>query len=109
MHKFRILVVDDEPQMHRFLGPALNAAGYEPIRADTGRQGLSEIARKPPDAVVLDRGLPDIDGQEVLQKARAFYEGPIVILSARDQEIEKIEALDAGADDYVEKPFRVGE
>jgi two-component system KDP operon response regulator KdpE len=109
MHKLRILVVDDEPQMHRFLGPALNAAGYDPIRVDTGRQALSEIARKPPDAVVLDLGLPDIDGQEVLQKARVFYEGPIIILSARDREIEKIEALDAGADDYVEKPFRVGE
>ncbi|THD83249.1 MAG: response regulator [Phenylobacterium sp.] len=109
MHRPRILVVDDEPQMHRFLGPALNAAGYEPVRADTGRQALSEIARRPPDAVVLDLGLPDIDGQEVLRKCRAFYEGPIVILSARDREIEKIEALDAGADDYVEKPFRVGE
>jgi len=109
MHKARILVVDDEPQMHRFLGPALNAAGYEPLRADTGRQALAEIARKPPDAVVLDLGLPDIDGQEVLKRAREFYLGPIVILSARDREIEKIEALDAGADDYVEKPFRVGE
>jgi two-component system KDP operon response regulator KdpE len=109
MHRLRILVVDDEPQMHRFLGPALNAAGYEPIRAESGRQALSEIARRPPDAVVLDLGLPDIDGQEVLQKARAFYEGPIIILSARDREMEKIEALDAGADDYVEKPFRVGE
>jgi two-component system KDP operon response regulator KdpE len=105
----RILVVDDEPQMHRFLGPALTAAGYEPIRAETGRQALAEIARSAPDAVVLDLGLPDIDGQEVLAKARAFYEGPIIILSARDREVEKIEALDAGADDYVEKPFRVGE
>jgi two-component system KDP operon response regulator KdpE len=109
MHRPRILVVDDEPQMHRFLGPALTAAGYEPIRAETGRQALAEIARKPPDAVVLDLGLPDIDGQEVLQRSRAFFRGPIVILSARDREIEKIEALDAGADDYVEKPFHVGE
>jgi two-component system KDP operon response regulator KdpE len=109
MHRARILVVDDEPQMHRFLGPALNAAGYEPVRADTGRQALAEIARKPPDAVVLDLGLPDIDGQEVLKQAREFYLGPIVVLSARDREIEKIEALDGGADDYVEKPFRVGE
>jgi two-component system, OmpR family, KDP operon response regulator KdpE len=109
MHRLRILVVDDEPQMHRFLGPALNAAGYEPVRADSGHQALAEIARRPPDAVVLDLGLPDIDGQEVLRRSRAFYEGPIIILSARDREIEKIEALDAGADDYVEKPFRVGE
>lgn len=109
MHKPRILVVDDEPQMHRFLGPALNAAGYEPVRTDSGREALAEIARKPPDAVVLDLGLPDLDGQEVLKQARDFYQGPIVVLSARDREIEKIEALDAGADDYVEKPFRVGE
>src|SRR6201996_3232155 len=110
MHnRFRILVGDEEPQMHRFLGPALNAAGYEPIRAETGRQALAEIARRAPDAVVLDLGLPDIDGQEVLTKARAFFTGPIIILSARDREVEKIEALDAGADDYVEKPFRVGE
>jgi two-component system KDP operon response regulator KdpE len=109
MSRLRILVVDDEPQIHRFLAPALNAAGYEPVRCETGRQALAEIARKPPDAVVLDLGLPDIDGQEVLVKARQFYDGPIVILSARDRELEKIEALDAGADDYVEKPFRVGE
>jgi two-component system KDP operon response regulator KdpE len=109
MERLRILVVDDEPQMHRFLGPALNAAGYEPARADTGRQALAEIARRPPGAVVLDLGLPDIDGQEVLREARAFFGGPIIILSARDREMEKIEALDAGADDYVEKPVRVGE
>jgi two-component system KDP operon response regulator KdpE len=109
MLKLRILVVDDEPQIHRFLGPALGAAGYEAVRVETGRAALAEIARKPPDAVVLDLGLPDLDGQEVLVKARQFYSGPIIILSARDRELEKIEALDAGADDYVEKPFRVGE
>jgi two-component system KDP operon response regulator KdpE len=108
-HKPRILVVDDEPQIHRFLGPALDAAGYEPVRADTGTDALREIARKPPDAVVLDLGLPDMDGKEALAKARAFYDGPVIILSARDRETEKIDALDAGADDYVEKPFGVGE
>jgi two-component system KDP operon response regulator KdpE len=105
----RILVVDDEPQIHRFLGPALDAAGYEHVRAEDGLSALREIARKPPDAVVLDLGLPDIDGKEALTKARAFYGGPIIILSARDKETEKIDALDAGADDYVEKPFGVGE
>lgn len=105
----RILVIDDEPQIHRFLGPALDAAGYEHIRADTATDGLREIARKAPDAVVLDLGLPDLDGKEALAKARAFYEGPILILSARDRETEKIDALDLGADDYVEKPFGVGE
>jgi len=108
-HRPRILVVDDEPQIHRFLGPALEAAGYEPLRADTGAEGLAAIARRPPDAVVLDLGLPDMDGKEALIRARAFYEGPILILSARDMEIEKIDALDQGADDYVEKPFHVGE
>lgn len=105
----RILVIDDEPQIHRFLGPALDAAGYEPIRADDAAAGLRELARKPPDAVVLDLGLPDMDGKEALAKARAFYDGPVIILSARDRETEKIDALDAGADDYVEKPFGVGE
>jgi two-component system KDP operon response regulator KdpE len=107
--RLRILVVDDEPQIHRFLSPALDAAGFEPVRAETGREALAEIARRPPDAVVLDLGLPDMDGQDVLAKARAFYAGPIIVLSARDRELEKIEALDAGADDYVEKPFGVGE
>lgn len=105
----RILVIDDEPQIHRFLGPALDASGYEHIRADDATSGLREIARKPPEAVVLDLGLPDMDGKEALRKARAFYDGPILILSARDRETEKIDALDAGADDYVEKPFGVGE
>lgn len=105
----RILVIDDEPQIHRFLGPALDASGYEHVRADDAASGLREIARKPPDAVVLDLGLPDMDGKEALARARAFYDGPILILSARDRETEKIDALDAGADDYVEKPFGVGE
>lgn len=107
--KPRILVIDDEPQIHRFLGPAMDAAGYDYVRADDGAAGLREIARRAPDAVVLDLGLPDLDGRAVLGKARAFYEGPILILSARDKETEKIDALDAGADDYVEKPFGVGE
>ncbi|HLI67183.1 MAG TPA: response regulator [Caulobacteraceae bacterium] len=108
-HKPRILVIDDEPQIHRFLGPALEAAGYEPLRAETGADGLAQLARRPPEAVVLDLGLPDMDGKDVLLRARAFFEGPILILSARDMETEKIDALDTGADDYVEKPFHVGE
>jgi two-component system KDP operon response regulator KdpE len=108
-HKPRVLVIDDEPQIHRFLGPALEAAGYEHVRAETATEGLREIARKAPDAVVLDLGLPDMDGKQALEKARAFYDGPILILSARDRETEKIDALDLGADDYVEKPFGVGE
>lgn len=107
--RHRILVIDDEPQIHRFLGPALDAAGYEALRADSGQEGLRGIALWSPDAVVLDLGLPDMDGKDVLEKARAFYGGPILILSARDREVEKIEALDRGANDYVEKPFGVGE
>jgi len=105
----RILVIDDEPQIHRFLGPALDAAGYEPLRADSGQEGLRGIALWSPDAVVLDLGLPDMDGKDVLIRAREFYEGPILILSARDREAEKIQALDHGANDYLEKPFGVGE
>jgi two-component system KDP operon response regulator KdpE len=104
-----ILVTDDEPQIHRFLTPALTAAGYETLRAETGAETLRLAAARAPDAILLDLGLPDMDGQEVLQKLRAFTTTPIIILSARDREGEKIKALDAGADDYVEKPFGVGE
>lgn len=105
----QILVIDDEPQIHRFLSPALDAAGYEPKRADSGQEGLRGIALWSPDAVVLDLGLPDMDGKDVLTRAREFYAGPIIVLSARDREAEKIAALDLGANDYVEKPFGVGE
>jgi two-component system KDP operon response regulator KdpE len=104
-----ILVIDDEAQIHRFLSPALDAAGFDPKRADSGQEGLRAIALWNPDAVVLDLGLPDMDGKDVLLRAREFYQGPILILSARDREAEKIEALDLGANDYVEKPFGVGE
>ena len=105
----QVLVIDDEPQIHRFLSPALDAAGYEPRRADSGQEGLRAIALWSPDAVVLDLGLPDMDGKDVLRRAREFYPGPIIILSALDREAEKIAALDLGANDYVEKPFGVGE
>lgn len=104
-----ILVIDDEPQIHRFLSPALDAAGYDARRADSGQEGLRAIALWSPDAVVLDLGLPDMDGKDVLARAREYYAGPIIILSARDREAEKIAALDLGANDYVEKPFGVGE
>ena len=105
--KVRILVVASDPQIHRVLGPALNAAGYAHVRARTGRQGLELVARQPPpDAVLLDLRLPDFESHSAVQKLRQLYEGPIVVLSVRDREIEKIDALDAGADDYVEKPFQ---
>ncbi len=104
-----ILVVDDEPQIHRFLRPALEAVGYRVERADTGAEGLRLAASRSPDVVLLDLGLPDVDGQAVLARIREFSPVPVIVLSARDRESEKIEALDAGADDYVEKPFGVGE
>ena len=104
-----ILVIDDEPQIHRFLRPALEAAGYRVVRADTAAEGLRLAASRAPDAVLLDLGLPDMDGQEALARLRAFSAVPVVVVSARDREGEKIAALDAGADDYVEKPFGLGE
>ncbi len=109
MNRACVLVVDDEPQMHRFLKPALEAAGYDTLRADTGGEGLRLAAARAPDAVLLDLGLPDMDGQDALLRLRAFSAVPVVVVSARDREAEKIRALDAGADDYVEKPFGVGE
>jgi two-component system KDP operon response regulator KdpE len=105
----RILIVDDEPQIQRFLTVALTAAGYEALTAETGAQALRLAATAAPDLVVLDLGLPDRDGKEVLREIRDFSQVPVIILSARDRETEKIEALDLGADDYVEKPFGIGE
>ncbi len=104
-----ILLVDDEPQIHRFLRPTLEAAGYEVLRADTGAQALREAARRPPALILLDLGLPDMDGQDVLAQLRAAAGTPVIVLSARDRAAEKIRALDAGAGDYVEKPFDMGE
>jgi two-component system KDP operon response regulator KdpE len=105
----RILVIDDEPQIHRFLGPALEAAGYAPLRALTAAEGLRLAAERTPALILLDLGLPDMDGQAALPKLRAFCAAPILVLSAREREEEKIAALDSGADDYVEKPFALGE
>jgi two-component system KDP operon response regulator KdpE len=105
----RILVVDDEPQIQRFLKPSLAAAGYEVIEAATGADALKAVATQAPDLVILDLGLPDMDGKEVIASLRGWSDIPIVILSARDRESEKIAALDLGADDYVEKPFGIGE
>jgi two-component system, OmpR family, KDP operon response regulator KdpE len=104
-----ILVVDDEPQIHRFLSPALTAAGYTPLRADTGAAALKIVAARAPDLIILDLGLPDIDGHEVLARLRAFSNVPVIVLSARDREAEKVAILDYGADDYVTKPFAFGE
>ncbi|WP_370677702.1 response regulator [Pleomorphomonas sp. PLEO] len=104
-----VLVVDDEPAIHRFLAPVLELEGYAVRRADTGRQALDAMAEAPADIVVLDLGLPDMDGKAVLAEIRRTRTTPVVILSARDREAEKIEALDLGANDFVNKPFGVGE
>jgi two-component system KDP operon response regulator KdpE len=95
----RILVVDDEPQIQRFLKPALTAAGYDVVEAATGAEALTAVATQAPDLMVLDLGLPDMDGKDIIASLRGWSEIPIVILSARDRESEKIAALDLGADD----------
>jgi two-component system KDP operon response regulator KdpE len=104
-----ILLVDDEKQIHRFLAPTLEAAGYTVSRAETGAEALRAAAANPPSLILLDLGLPDMDGQVVLRRLRAVAPMPVIVLSARDRPAEKIAALDAGASDYVEKPFDVGE
>jgi two-component system KDP operon response regulator KdpE len=105
----RILVVDDEPQIQRFLKPALIAAGFDVETAATAAEAKRLAATRAPDLMVLDLGLPDGDGKSVIETVRAFSAMPIIVLSARDQETEKIAAFDLGADDYVEKPFGIGE
>lgn len=105
----QILLVDDEPQLVRALTPALRAAGYAVSVADSGQAALAHLAAEGCDAVILDLGLPDMDGKTVIGRIREWLEVPIVVLSARDIEQEKITALDLGADDFVNKPFGVGE
>lgn len=107
--KPRILVVDDEPHILRFLRVSLTANGYEVIEARSVAEGCRLADSEKPDVVVLDLGLPDGDGKEVLRHVRARNETPVLILSARDREAEKVEALDLGADDYVNKPFGIEE
>lgn len=109
MTKTRVLVVDDEAAILRFLKPALEANNYEMTSAGTVAEALKRVAAESPDIVLLDLGLPDGDGKDVIRRAREWSDLPIVVLSAREREAEKIEALDLGADDYVNKPFNVGE
>jgi two-component system KDP operon response regulator KdpE len=104
-----VLLIDDEKQIHRFLCPMLEAAGYEAGGAETAADALRQAAALPPALILLDLGLPDLDGQDLLRRLREFCAAPIIVLSARDRPQEKIKALDAGARDYVEKPFDVGE
>lgn len=108
-NRTNVLVVDDEPAILRFLKPAMEANNYEITSVGTVAEALKRIASHAPDIVVLDLGLPDGDGKDVIQRVREWSDVPIVVLSARDREIEKIQALDLGADDFVNKPFGVGE
>jgi len=105
----RILVIDDESQIRKLLRVALTAYGYEVREANDGADGLREAAVYRPDLIILDLGLPDIDGLEVLRQFREWTQTPVIILSVKEQEQDKITALDAGADDYVSKPFSMGE
>jgi two-component system KDP operon response regulator KdpE len=105
----RVLVVDDEPQILRALTTNLRARGFEVDEADTGERALELAAQRRPDAIVLDLGLPGIDGIEVVHGLRGWSEVPILVLSAREDEASKVAALDAGADDYVTKPFGMEE
>jgi two-component system KDP operon response regulator KdpE len=105
----RILVIDDEKQIRRMLNIALTGNGYNVAEAATGHDGLNRAANFRPDIIILDLGLPDCDGHDVISKLREWTQIPIIILSVREQESGKVKALDAGADDYITKPFSMGE
>jgi DNA-binding response OmpR family regulator len=104
-----VLVIEDEPPIRRFLRPTLTSQGYRLVEAETGEDGLLQAATRQPDLVILDLGLPDLDGLQVIRRLREWTTVPIIVLSARGAEADKVAALDAGADDYVAKPFAVGE
>ena len=105
----RILLIEDEPQVRRYLRTSLPPQGYELLEAATGEEGLRLASVEEPDLVLLDLGLPDLDGLEVARRLREWSEVPVIVLSARGQEWQKVEALDAGADDYLTKPFGFAE
>jgi two-component system KDP operon response regulator KdpE len=104
-----ILVIEDELSIRRFLRASLSGEGYRLAEAETGQQGLSMSAAQPPDLIILDLGLPDMDGLQIIDELRRWSQMPIIILSARGQEKDKVIALDHGADDYLSKPFGMGE
>jgi len=104
-----VLVIEDEPPIRRFLRPTLASQGYRLVEAETGEDGVLQAATRQPDLVILDLGLPDLDGLQVIRRLREWTAVPIIVLSARGAESDKVAALDAGADDYVAKPFAVGE
>ncbi|NII55724.1 response regulator transcription factor [Luteibacter sp. SG786] len=105
----RVLVIDDEVQIRRFLDIGLRAEGYQVFLAGSGKEGLGLAATQSPDVVILDIGLPDMEGHEVLRELRAWSQVPVLMLSVRDAESEKVKALDRGANDYVTKPFGIQE
>ncbi len=105
----KVLVVDDEPQIRRALRTSLEAHGYEVATVGTGEEGVLHVAESVPDLVLLDLGLPDMDGTEVVRRVRAFSDVPVIVLSVREGPQDKVGALDAGADDYVTKPFAMEE
>jgi two-component system, OmpR family, KDP operon response regulator KdpE len=107
--RYHAVVVEDDPQIRRFLRTVLPGEGFEVFEAETGERGLVEAATRKPDVVILDLGLPDLDGAAVIRRLREWSQVPILVLSARTREQDKIAALDAGADDYLVKPFGVGE
>ncbi|ESS73658.1 KDP operon transcriptional regulatory protein KdpE [Methyloglobulus morosus KoM1] len=104
-----IIVIEDDFSIRRFLRTSLNSQGFSVYEAETGKQGIIEVNTRKPDLLILDLGLPDMDGVEVVKAIRGWTDLPIIILSARSSEQQKIEALDAGADDYLTKPFSFGE
>jgi len=104
-----VVLVEDEPQIRRFLRATLVGQGYRLFEATTGADGLIEVASRQPDVVIVDLGLPDMDGLDVIRRMREWTAVPVIVLSARGQERDKVTALDAGADDYVSKPFGAGE
>src|SRR5258706_4461809 len=105
----RVLLIDDEPPIRRLLRTALGAHGYKLVESTTGEDGLQQAATRSPDLIIVDLGLPDIDGVQVIRRLREWSTIPVIVLSARGQERDKIEALEAGADDYVSKTPRVRE
>src|SRR3954469_14130810 len=104
-----VLVIEDEPQMRRFLRTALRAHGYQVVEAQSAREGMAQAAGRNPEVILLDLGLPDLDGLEVTRQIRRSASTPIIVISARGQEHDKVTALDLGADDYLTKPFSVSE
>lgn len=104
-----VLMIEDEAQMRRFLRASLTGNGYQVFEAETGAEGLSQAAQRNPDLVLLDLGLPDQDGLTVTERLRDWAKMPIIVISARGKEEDKVRALDAGADDYLTKPFGIGE